>query len=40
LLSGFRRYAHIIGVSVREITSERTRATLTVTANSRNSNPT
>ena len=37
---GLSRRAHIIGVSVSEISSERTSATLTVTANSRNSSPT
>jgi hypothetical protein len=40
LLSGLSRRAHIIGVSVSEISSESTSDTLTVTANSRNSNPT
>ena len=37
---GLSRRAHIIGVSVSEITSERTSDALTVTANSRNSRPT
>jgi hypothetical protein len=32
--------AHIIGVNVSEISSDSTSATLTVTANSRNSRPT
>ena len=39
-MPGFSRKAHIIGVSVREITAETTTVSVSVIANSRNMRPT